>query len=79
MSNLVLIESGAAIAHIVVQENAAPTEHHAAQELQHHLELISGARLPIVSTAIAGQSAILIRQRFGDTISSVRLRLERAR
>ena len=60
MSNLVLVESGAPHASIVVNTDASPTEHHAARELQHHLELISGARLPIESTATAGQTTVLI-------------------
>ncbi len=44
---LVLVDSGQSAYTIVVREGASPSEKHAAEELQHHLQLISGAFIPV--------------------------------
>jgi hypothetical protein len=46
---LVLADKGQTDYRIVVAENASPSTKHAAEELQHFLAEISGAKLPIVS------------------------------
>jgi hypothetical protein len=60
MKPFVLIESGAARACIVLPENASPTEQHAVEELNFHLQKISGASLPVMSTPPIEANAVLI-------------------
>ena len=47
-ANVVLVADGKPAAEIVVVEEATPTEVLAAKELQQHVELMTGAALPIV-------------------------------
>ncbi len=52
-----LVEDGAPKAEIVLAAGASPSVRTAASELQRHLEVISGARLPIVSAPTEGVPA----------------------
>lgn len=46
---LVLVENGKTNYRIVLAENASPSEHRAAAELNNHIRMISGATIPIVT------------------------------
>ncbi len=55
-ADLTLIDHGKSAYRIVVPADAIPSERHAAEELQHYLEVMSGVRLPIVTDAETPQS-----------------------
>jgi hypothetical protein len=65
-----LVRDGTAVAQIVLAAAATPVERSAAQELQQHIEKVSGATLPIVAEATPkGGPRLLV----GDTAASRKL------
>jgi len=59
MNEILLAENQTPRAVIVLNADATPTERHAARELQLHLQLISGACLPIVENQNSGPRIVI--------------------
>ncbi len=57
---LALANNGQPVAEIVIAQDAHPAVAYAAQELQTHVELISGAKLPILNVASNAKTRIIL-------------------
>ncbi len=59
-AGVTLVDNGSPAAVIVITQEAGEMEHKAARELQHHIQEMSGAKLPIENEASEDTTAILL-------------------
>ncbi len=78
-AGVTLVKSGRPIAAIVIPADATRIERHAAEELRDHLEMASGARLPIVDQAPAGARVLIGRAAAAAGVAAQGLELEQYR